>query len=126
MAYVYSVQSKFDLAIRYYRKTIEADPGFSHAYSNLGLALVYSGRTAEALPVLKKALELDPTNGDACVNTAVYYFAVGDFRSSWRYVHLAQDNRAVVSPEFLRDLKVKMPEPARQKAPSPPRSALPR
>lgn len=116
IAYVYSVQNKLDQAIQYYRKSIDADPTFSHSYSNLGLALLYSGKASDALPMLMKALELDPKNGDAYVNTSMYYFTVGDFVSSWKYIHLAQDNMAVVRPELLRDLKDKMPEPQRQKA----------
>ena len=115
-AYVYSVQGKLDQAIQYYRKTIEIDPRFSHAYSNLGLALLYSGKTPDAFPMLMKALELDPKNGDAYGNTSLYYFTVGDFASSWKYVHLAQDNMAEVKPELLADLRRKMPEPPRLRA----------
>ena len=115
IAFVYSSQGKLDQAIPYYRKSIDADPGFSHSYSNLGLALLYSGKTSEALPMLIKALELDPKNGEACVNTSLYYLAVGDFAAAWKYVHLAQDNMATVSYELLRDLKGKMPEPPREK-----------
>jgi len=113
VAYVYSVQNKLDLAIQNYRKSIEKDPTFSHSYSNLGLALLYSGNRNEALPNLKKALAIDPKNGDAHVNIALYYFDVGDYTSSWRHIHLAQDNKTTVNPNFLRDLKAKSPEPPR-------------
>lgn len=99
-----------------YRKSVDLDPGFSPAWSNLGLALLYSGKTEEALPMLKRALELDPKNGDAHANTALYYFTTGDYRSSWTHVHLAQDNQAVVRPELIADLKQKLPEPQRQKS----------
>lgn len=125
IAYVYSVQDKLDLAIQYYRKSIDADPTFSHSYSNVGLALLYSGKASDALPMLMKALELDPKNGEAYVNTSVYYFSVGDFSSSWKYAHLAQDNMVVLSPELLRDLKEKMPEPQRKKADTSVRPASP-
>lgn len=54
--------------------------------------------------MLKKALDLDPGNGDAHANTALYYFTIGDYTSSWRHVHLAQDKQAVVSPELIADL----------------------
>jgi Tfp pilus assembly protein PilF len=124
-AYVYSVQGRLDLAVQYYRKSIEIDPRFSHAYSNLGLALLYSGKTPEAFPMLMKALELDPRNGDAYVNTSLYYLTIGDFASSWKYVHLAQDNMAVVNPELLADLRRKMPEPQRKKSPLAVRPASP-
>jgi len=113
IAYVYSVQNKLDLAIQNYRKSIEKDPTFSHSYSNLGLALLYSGKPKEALPNLKKALDIDPKNGDAHVNIALYYFDTGEYLSSWRHVHLAQDYKANVNPNFIRDLKAKSPEPPR-------------
>jgi Tfp pilus assembly protein PilF len=113
IAYVYSVQNKLDLAIHNYRKSIEKEPTFSHAYSNLGLALLYSGKPKEALPNLKKALDIDPNNGDAHVNIALYYFDAGKYSSSWKHIHLAQDYKATVNPDFLRDLKAKLPEPPR-------------
>jgi Tfp pilus assembly protein PilF len=113
IAYVYSVQSKFDLAIQNYRKSIEKDPTFTHSYSNLGLALLSSGRSKEALPMLQKALELDNKNGDAHVNMALYYFEAKEYSAAWKHVHLAQDNRAQVKPAFVRDLRNKMPEPKR-------------
>lgn len=113
IAYVYSVQNKLDLAIQNYRKSIEKDPTFSHAYSNLGLALLYSGKPKEAFPSLKTALDIDPKNGDAQVNMAMYYFGAGDYSSSWKHIHLAQDCKVNVNPNFLRDLKAKLPEPPR-------------
>ena len=113
MAYVYSVQNKLDLTIQNYRKSIEKDPTFSHSYSNLGLALLYSDNPMEAFLNLKKALDIDPKNGDAHVNIALYYFVAADYLSSWTHVHLARDYQANVDPNFIRDLKAKLPEPPR-------------
>ena len=113
IAYVYSVQNKLDLAIQNYRKSIEKDPTFTHSYSNLGLALLYSGKSQEAFPMLQKALELDGKNGDAHVNMALYQFETKNYAAAWKHVHLAQDHKARVKPEFIRDLKSKMPEPKR-------------
>lgn len=111
IAYVYSVENKFELAIQNYKKSIEKDPSHSDSYSNLGLALLYSNKPDEAFPMLKKAIKISPKNGDAQVNIALFYFGVGDYTNAWRHVHLAQDNNSVVKPEFIRDLKSKMPEP---------------
>lgn len=111
VAYVYSVQNKFELAIQYYRKSIEKDPTFSNAYSNLGLPLVYSGKLDEALPHLQRALVIDPKNGDAHINICLYYLNIGDYTASWKHLHLAQAYKAKVSPGLLHDLKEKMPEP---------------
>jgi len=43
----------------------------------------------------------------------MYYFSAGDYPLSWKHIHLAQDNRAAVNPNFIRDLKEKTPEPPR-------------
>lgn len=114
IAYVYSVQNKLDLAIQNYKKSIDKDPTHSDSYSNLGLALLYSNKPIEALPMLKRAIEINPKNGDAQVNIALYYFGVSDYTNAWKHIHLAQDNHSEVKPEFLRDLKAKMPEPKRE------------
>ncbi|MBN2578761.1 MAG: tetratricopeptide repeat protein [Pirellulales bacterium] len=47
-------------AIAYLRKTIEIDPSFSLAYSNLGTVLSGCGRTDEAIAEYQKALQIDP------------------------------------------------------------------
>lgn len=114
IAYVYSAQNRLDLAIPNYRKSIEKDPTFSHSYSNLGLALLYSGKPQDAFAMLKKALDIDPKNGDAHVNMALYYFSAGDYSSCWKHIHWAKDHKAAVNPDFLRDLREKMPEPAKR------------
>ena len=67
----------------------------------------------EAWPILKRAIEINPQNGDAQVNIALYYFGVGDYINAWKHVHLAQDNNSVVKSGFIRDLEGKMPEPKR-------------
>ncbi len=73
-AYVYSFQNKLDLAIENYRKTIElADPPFTHAYGNLGLALMMSGEEQEGFKMVQKALEIDPNNGEAHISLTNYY-----------------------------------------------------
>jgi len=113
IAYVYSVQNKLNLAIQNYKKSIEKDQTHSDSYSNLGLALLYSNKPTEAFPNLKKAIEINPKNGDAQVNIALYYFGMADYSTAWKHIHLAQDNRARIKPEFLNDLRKKMPEPKR-------------
>jgi tetratricopeptide (TPR) repeat protein len=46
-------------AVPYLQASLAADPGLLAAHASLGLALSRLGRSAEALPHLKKALELD-------------------------------------------------------------------
>ena len=63
--------------------------------------------------MLKKALEIDPKNGDAHVNIAAYYFDQKDYASSWTHIHTAQDLKTEIKKEFIADLTSKMPEPSR-------------
>ena len=77
-AYIYSIQDNLDL-VENYRKTIElADPPYSHAYENMGFALLIKGQLVEGYKMLLKALEIDPDNGDANVNIAQSYCAKRD------------------------------------------------
>lgn len=74
VAYIYSIEERLSLAIRYYRKSIElADAPDTHAYCNLGLALMRLGKKQAALEMLEKALKTDPGNGKAHIGLAYYY-----------------------------------------------------
>lgn len=52
-------------AIQRFRQTIELEPDFLEAWTNLGLALSDVGRTDDALEVLKNALNIAPDFADA-------------------------------------------------------------
>ena len=109
-AYVYSVQNKFDLAIVNYRKTIElANPPFSPAYSNLGLALLLKGEKNEGHKMLLKALEVDPNNGDAHVNIAQSYCEQKQNKKAWEHIQKAQELKARVAPELLKEMRDECP-----------------
>jgi eukaryotic-like serine/threonine-protein kinase len=51
---------RFDDAISFYRQAVARDPLNATLYNNLGLALYYAGRLAEAEEQLRKLLELRP------------------------------------------------------------------
>ena len=53
---------KFKESEKNYRKAIELDPKFAQAYHWLGINLTSQGKSDEAYPTLKRALELDPDN----------------------------------------------------------------
>ena len=50
-----------DAAIDAYRRAIALDPARTHAQASLGIALVERGRTSEALPPLREAVERGST-----------------------------------------------------------------
>ena len=110
-AYIYSIQDNLDSAIENYRKTIElADPPYSHAYGNLGLALLIKGQNKEGHEMLLKALEIDPNNGDAHVNIAQSYCAQKDSKKAWSHLKKAQELNASIDPGLLEEMKSECPE----------------
>jgi len=110
-AYIYSIQDNIDLAIKNYRKTIElADPPYSHAYGNLGLALLIKGQLVEGHQMLLKALEIDPDNADAHVNIAQSYCAQEDSKKAWDHIKKAQELKASIKPGLIEEMKSECPE----------------
>jgi len=110
-AYVYSLQNKLDLAIENYRKTIElADPPFSPAFSNLGLALLMKGQNEEGHKMLLKALEIDPKNGDAHVNIAQSFCERKQNKKAWEHIRKAQSLKARIAPGLLSEMQSECPD----------------
>jgi len=63
-----------DLAIDYYRRALEADPGNNRARVQLGASLVRSLQFDAALPVLGDAISRESDNYSAHVNLATAFF----------------------------------------------------
>jgi serine/threonine protein kinase/tetratricopeptide (TPR) repeat protein len=59
-------------AIAYYRKAIELDPKFAHAYINLAIGLTLQGNRNEAITCHRKAIEIDPKSN------VIAYIYLGD------------------------------------------------
>lgn len=57
---LYFQLSRFDDAIRFFKKTTEIDPFHVQAYSNLGISCYRSGRIQEAIHYFKQALKIQP------------------------------------------------------------------
>jgi tetratricopeptide (TPR) repeat protein len=55
-----TVMGRFEESVAVGKQTIELDPLCSDVYNELGWALMYAGRDAEALAQFEKGLELDP------------------------------------------------------------------
>lgn len=60
--------SKLDEAEAYLRKAIDADPQLAGAYTAFGVTMSYKGRTADAIDAWKRAVEIDPMDGNALYN----------------------------------------------------------
>ncbi len=57
--------------------TARKSPDKVRLLNNLAFALMSAGRNQDALPLLKRALDLDPQFTDAWNNLALTYFSVG-------------------------------------------------
>ena len=69
-------QRRWDEAIAEAERTVALDPNYSGGYMMMGYVLTYSGRSAEAIDYLKKAMRLDPHNPASCLYLLglAYYF----------------------------------------------------
>ena len=65
LAYVHATRREFDAAVRENREAVRLAPDRSDLMRNLGLALAWNGRTAEAVEVFRRVLELDPADAEA-------------------------------------------------------------
>jgi adenylate cyclase len=57
---LYVMQGKHDEAIAASRRALELCPGGAGPYESLGIALLFACRPGEAIPILEKAMKLDP------------------------------------------------------------------
>ena len=53
-------EARYDKAAAHYAKAVQANPRFSTLFFFLAVALALAGRTAEARPVVRRLLELEP------------------------------------------------------------------
>lgn len=70
----------------YYETVVRDNPLSARAFSGLGVAMIESGRAAEAETALERALDLDPDNITAYYNLARLRFQKEDWPGAERYV----------------------------------------
>ncbi len=80
---IYGRRNELSLAIQHLKQAIELDgDNLPDAYLNLGVALRYSGNGEEAVKMLLRALEIDPTLTPAHVNLALLKGQQGDVKTA--------------------------------------------
>ena len=77
-------QQQFELAKHYYLKSIQLDEGRSSSWVNLGMSLLESLKPEEALPVLQRGQQLNPSCPEALFNLALTLLLLGDYSQGWR------------------------------------------
>jgi predicted Zn-dependent protease len=87
-----------------YRGVLELDPGLAEAANNLALALLRVGRAAEAIPVLRRALDARPAHGP-CWNQLVRTLGMsGDVPGARAAAEEARARGVELAPDLLRAL----------------------
>ena len=70
-------------------EAVTIDPTYSEGFVGLGVTYFVRDRYDEALNEYKRALEANPSNGDAYYNTACVYAVKGDVEQALRYLRIA-------------------------------------
>jgi tetratricopeptide (TPR) repeat protein len=81
---VYFAQGKFAKAHGHYMKALTANDSDPGLYHSLGLALMGLERYSEALPYLRRAVELAPQNANMLYSLASVYRDSGQFQDAIR------------------------------------------
>jgi len=63
-------REKTEAAFEMFNKAIQLHPGYAPAHNNLAVMLWHADKISQALTHFKKALEIDPNNRDAVINSA--------------------------------------------------------
>ncbi len=77
-AYNLQMINDFDLAIEYYKRSIEAYPT-PEAYTFLGWTYSFQGKLQEAISECKKAIDLDPDFGNPYNDIGAYLIELGNY-----------------------------------------------
>ncbi|MBW1863081.1 MAG: tetratricopeptide repeat protein, partial [Deltaproteobacteria bacterium] len=60
LGHIYLLERQHEKAIAETERAVTLSPNAAASYANLGRALIYAGQPKEAIPLLKKAIRLDP------------------------------------------------------------------
>ena len=82
IGYVYAQQKKYDLAETYYRKALNVNRDYVGALHGLARTYMETGRVAEAIAKLEKAIELAPQAAFVHYDLAKAYRQRGDYRKA--------------------------------------------
>ncbi|CAL1539178.1 unnamed protein product [Lymnaea stagnalis] len=70
----FSLQKEHDVAIKFFQRAIQVDPGFVYAYSLLALEYIYLEEFDKALTCFRNAIRLDPRHYQAWYGVGIIYY----------------------------------------------------
>jgi hypothetical protein len=89
-------------AERIYRRILEVDPKYSHAHNNLGLLALQDRRPADGIPLLRQALDMNPTHSYCWMSLVFGLMQTGELQTA--RTMLAEAARRGIRSEPLDDL----------------------
>jgi adenylate cyclase len=79
LAYLLGMTRQYDRAIAQTERALALDPNSYSVINNCGIALAYSGKHGEALPLLEKAARMNPAIAQSFVVSSMAYRIVGRY-----------------------------------------------
>jgi len=80
---------QYDKAVSQAVCALVLDPNSYSVINNCGLALAYSGKNEEALPLLEKAVRLNPSIAQSFVMSSMAYRIVGRYEDAFQHGKMA-------------------------------------
>ena len=80
-AYDLQMEGELDLAVRFYRKSINCHPT-AEAFTYLGWTFSFQGRYEDAIDMCKKAIAADPTFGNPYNDIGAYLINLGQMEEA--------------------------------------------
>jgi tetratricopeptide (TPR) repeat protein len=100
-------------ALKIYREILEEEPTNSIAHVNVGRMLVLMGHVDEAIRALKKAVELQPDNGQALLLITLAYLQKGDKAAARNYYETYLSEGFSPNPQVEQEMGATPGEPLR-------------
>ncbi|MBQ8703089.1 MAG: tetratricopeptide repeat protein [Bacteroidales bacterium] len=85
VANIYMNAENHDLALIYYRKSVEENPSDPNALAALALAYVLTGESGAAMPLIRSALRQAPDSAEVLFSAAVIYDSIDNFEAASDY-----------------------------------------
>jgi tetratricopeptide (TPR) repeat protein len=74
---IYARRSEYERAAEHFRATVRTDPSYQKGHHNLAMVYLLLGRDGEALPVVERALQLQPESRDSLLLKSVILESLG-------------------------------------------------
>jgi arylsulfatase A-like enzyme/Flp pilus assembly protein TadD len=96
-------QEAYARALACYERALELNPRDPSSHNALGFSYLQGGRPGEAIPYLKKALELYPGYDSALYNLGSAYFGAGDYTKALENLsRFRERSAATLTPDQLK------------------------